>query len=472
MWILDFFKNNPYAVAILGGTTSSMIVGYLLNSVKWIPNTIISSIMAHITTVVQLNESQDYSQDYSTDKIRELELYIRSFKHRVVDNSLNLDSSGNYIRLPEGIYYIFKTLIKHKVIMSISVTSIENKSAVFKALIYRYRIKIIGFNKHRSVFVNNLQERLENKKANEMDKYINDKIIVATPPQNSGLRLSTLNKRDLSSIYTNDDIKEHIMDHINNFINNRHVYDKYKVTYKTGIILHGEPGTGKTSLVRAIASSVNCILISVNKETSIKTLQGMISQIRLDEYGNRTGFSWGKLQERVNPKTIPIVILFEEIDKFFMNSDKKNDKAHKKDPKVVEEQNNDMVSVTVTEEPRDEDDKAIGKIVNGLDNNTLDNMLQFFDGIESPENVIFVATTNYIERLDPALIRPGRFDLCVEMKRLTKEKAQCMVDDMMPGNYIDEYKEFIHEDGTVNSSELFTKLISEKIKSEVFGKTK
>ena len=45
-----------------------------------------------------------------------------------------------------------------------------------------------------------------------------------------------------------------------------------------------------------------------------------------------------------------------------------------------------------------------------------------------------------------------------------------MIKDMLPHKNVMEYQEYIKEDGTVNSSELFTKLISDKIKEEVFNK--
>ena len=61
-----------------------------------------------------------------------------------------------------------------------------------------------------------------------------------------------------------------------------------------------------------------------------------------------------------------------------------------------------------------------------LNKSQLGEMLNFIDGQMSPENCIFIATTNHIERLDPALIRPGRFDLQIEMKYLDYELASQM----------------------------------------------
>ncbi|HAU86585.1 MAG TPA: hypothetical protein DCW90_14175, partial [Lachnospiraceae bacterium] len=50
-------------------------------------------------------------------------------------------------------------------------------------------------------------------------------------------------------------------------------------------------------------------------------------------------------------------------------------------------------------------------------------LLQLLDGLNSCKKTIFLATTNYIDRLDPALIRDGRFDIKIEMKNFDHNEA-------------------------------------------------
>ncbi len=52
---------------------------------------------------------------------------------------------------------------------------------------------------------------------------------------------------------------------------------------------------------------------------------------------------------------------------------------------------------------------------------SLSQVLNSIDGIVNPHNTIFVFTTNHIEELDPALIRPGRMDLRLEIKPCCEE---------------------------------------------------
>ena len=55
--------------------------------------------------------------------------------------------------------------------------------------------------------------------------------------------------------------------------------------------------------------------------------------------------------------------------------------------------------------------------VTSADKENFQALLQLLDGINSCKKTIFLATTNYIDRLDPALIRDGRFDIKIEMKK-------------------------------------------------------
>ena len=51
----------------------------------------------------------------------------------------------------------------------------------------------------------------------------------------------------------------------------------------------------------------------------------------------------------------------------------------------------------------------------------LGSVLNYMDGYGSLENVIYIFTTNHVDHLDPALIRPGRIDLSIEIKHVSDE---------------------------------------------------
>ena len=69
------------------------------------------------------------------------------------------------------------------------------------------------------------------------------------------------------------------------------------------------------------------------------------------------------------------------------------------------------------------DQESLGKD----DKKVVNKLLQFLDSNSSPNNVIFICTTNYREKLDVALLRKGRIDKNVYIGPIDKEKAEQMV---------------------------------------------
>lgn len=133
-----------------------------------------------------------------------------------------------------------------------------------------------------------------------------------------------------------------------------------------GILLYGPPGCGKTMLAKAIASETKAHFISVKASELLSKWHGQ-SECNLR-----------KLFEEAREKQ-PSIIYFDEID-------------------------------------------SIGRARNDseqgwLDSRFLATLLSLMDGIEDYGNVSVVASTNRFDLLDEALLRPGRFDLKIEIKK-------------------------------------------------------
>lgn len=173
---------------------------------------------------------------------------------------------------------------------------------------------------------------------------------------------SDLHTRPLDTLFFDDNASQKITDHIDKFLSNETIYKDRSLLYKTGILLYGAPGTGKSSLVTAIATKYNYDLISI-------------------DMGTFATLDTNALVESINADNSKYVVLLEDID---------------------------AVVKSRTAKDADKEDKSI-----------INKLLQLLDSTSSPTNVIFVATTNYVEVLDEAIIRDGRFDLKVEVKELS-----------------------------------------------------
>ena len=164
-------------------------------------------------------------------------------------------------------------------------------------------------------------------------------------------------------------IKNQVMDYINNtIVLSKKIESKFKSTYAPGIMFYGAPGTGKSSLIEAIASELHAKVIYMD----LSEISCSITAVQ-----RNTG-------EQL------IILVYEDIDFLFTQRDSMDDLKYK------------------------------------ANYNTL---LQLLDGYLSLPNTINIATTNHIEKLDEALIRDGRFDLKIELKGLDEKQAKKMCDN-------------------------------------------
>jgi len=169
--------------------------------------------------------------------------------------------------------------------------------------------------------------------------------------------------RLLDSVVLKAGEKELLVDDIARFKNSRQRYRSLGVPYHRGYLIYGSPGTGKTSLVSALAEKFGMSIYAVN----------------LAQFNDRS------LVVAMNDVEPNSVILFEDIDCMKSSDARPNteDAVGTKSTASVKEDRNSV---------------------------TLSGLLNALDGFSAPDNVLFIMTSNQIEALDPALLRPGRID--------------------------------------------------------------
>ena len=198
--------------------------------------------------------------------------------------------------------------------------------------------------------------------------------------------------------------KEKILKYIDNWVSNIPKYNKYGISPKLSILLYGEPGTGKSTFSKALAKylDIECCT-SISPDYFSASPSG--SKKYLHSY-------------------CPTIYTIDDID--CVCHSRKSDKSR---------ENNSTLSSLLE---------------------FLDNPETFYykakDGFYYPISIV-VASTNYIDKLDPAVKRHGRFDLKIEMNSFNKKEAEemCALYDL---KLSDVYDKPIDKDFTISPSYL------------------
>ena len=195
--------------------------------------------------------------------------------------------------------------------------------------------------------------------------------------------------RPLSSVILDQGISEAILSDCNEFITNSQWYTDRGIPYRRGYLFHGPPGCGKSSYIMALAGE----------------LEYNICLLNLSE----RGLSDDRLNHLLSTAPQQSIVLLEDVDAAFVSR---------------------------------EDAKHAKTAYEGLSRLTLSGLLNALDGVASAEGRIVIMTTNYLERLDPALIRPGRVDMKQLVDYATEYQLQQMYSRFYPESSLEKSRLF------------------------------
>lgn len=214
--------------------------------------------------------------------------------------------------------------------------------------------------------------------------------------------------------------------HVEFFLTRRDWYEKKGIPYTLGFLFHGGPGTGKTSSVKAIANTARRHIINIQL-SEIKTK----AQLRHLFFNDEIHVYNGTTTERY---TIPVherLYVIEDIDAM-------GDAVLRREWKKPES--------SVTEKPKKSKEDAW---LDSLDEDIkepidLSFLLNLLDGTLESSGRILAVSSNFPERIDRALIRPGRIDMIVHFKKCNSQILHEMVtsfyDKEITGLQCEDYK--------------------------------
>ncbi|KAF8048416.1 hypothetical protein N665_2525s0010 [Sinapis alba] len=208
--------------------------------------------------------------------------------------------------------------------------------------------------------------------------------------------------------------KRSVIEDLDQFVQRRNFYKRVGKAWKRGYLLYGPPGTGKSSLIAAMANHLNfdiydLELSAVNSNSELRRL--------LIATANRS------------------ILVVEDIDCSIELKDRTNDESNR--------------------ESDDGNDTRYKKV-------TLSGLLNFIDGLWSScgDERIIVFTTNYKEKLDAALLRPGRMDMHIHMSYCTPSAFKALVLNYLE---INEHKLFSKIEEGIEATQVSPAEIAEQL---------
>ena len=193
------------------------------------------------------------------------------------------------------------------------------------------------------------------------------------------------------------------------FIKNKNWYDEKGIPYTLGLLLSGQAGAGKTSSVKCLANETGRHIVNINLNNDITKTQ--LDNLFFNEVISVLNPSTGQTEKYSIPLDQRIYVL-EDID---CQSDLVMDRTLKSATQTPEQP--EISALQSVKTNPNKPDTYGNQTVIGSEKLDLSFLLNILDGVLEIPGRIVIMTSNYIEQLDRALIRPGRIDIIADFKK-------------------------------------------------------
>lgn len=358
-WLKELFSQNQALAAIYSGGIVAALVMHSKAIFFFLKDYILNLISFDL---VNISRDVGYSNDESEDNFSVFLQNQKSFLQR----NFEIKSSGKLVTgFGTQWYIIFGKIV-----------SVRRETETTNGTMFvRTFLRVFFANKNN--FINQLKNVItrssniyENKVKINFQWYNNKR-----------------DKRYLDSIYTNNNEQYKVLSDLKNFINNKQFYLDNNIPYKRNYLFYGKPGTGKTSLIFALASELNY-------------------DIKLIDLGSFSDLN--SLLYQVYNCSSNTFLVFEDIDamstKFEERKKEETVKDSKKDAPVIVEPTSNAKELSLSV------------------------LLNLLDGLYTKEGMITFFTTNHIDKLDSAFLRDGRMDYKLEMTDLNNKTINSILE--------------------------------------------
>lgn len=383
----ELLKDNKFA----SGGLLLMVLGYVGKTLADFVPSVFNFVKNRLIT------SFDITND--TDVFDWVNLYLKEHKFILTPNKFSIymkskaryivdsddDEELKYFYIPGVGFYLGK--INNNFFWFYK-TREEKKAQVGRsASSYLETFYIQTFKKNKNI-INDMVEKAKI----EYTKCLENKIKIYTAGNygewNSSLELE---KRSISSVFLENEYEYELLKDARYFLNNKNFYVDLGIPYKRSYLFYGPPGTGKTSIIKALAGEIrkNLYILPISEFSNLNNFMSLLGEIK--------------------PNSI---VLLEDIESFFDETKKGNE-------------NTQETKISYRD------------------------LLNIFDGVLTPEGIIFCLTSNDISKINPSMLRSGRIDVKKYIGYMTDSQKEKMI------KHFYNLKEIVINDELQNEINLF-----------------
>jgi hypothetical protein len=382
---LTFNKVSPWAAGIvLAG-----LMGFLYAILRQVPKTVYSATLKQCMTSLTFNNATAWSED---------RVHFTSFMQWFCEQpwsrysrNISLESPNSRTIIGPGFgthFFVYKRRLywfKKEALNSQGSTNEKERVTIFTW----------GRN----------QQVLKDLVSSFMPKENSLKSRIYTYTGDQGWQyLCEIKKRPLKTVAMNKATKDKLIFELEQFYESEEWYNERGMAYKSTFVIHGKPGTGKTSIIKALAAHFGKNICTININSMDDT-------------------SFEKALSHLPPNSVVLIEDFDSSAAFKARTPKK--------PKVEPVETLGALPAAPAKKKVAEANifEALNEEFSRL---TLSKVLNVLDGVVSLNGTVIFMTTNHIDKIDDAVVRKGRVDHLMEIGYLTDVEVREYIHVVFP----------------------------------------